>query len=94
MLGASQVAYYTTTSTLIQVLVPPRLRGRVSSLYVLTSLGVIPFGNLFAGLVAERFDPTVALAGGGFATLLVVAWVVVRFPELGRVEARAISATV
>jgi MFS family permease len=91
VLGASQVAYYTTTSTLIQVLVPARLRGRVSSLYVLTSLGVIPFGNLLAGFVAERFDPTVALAGGGFATLLVVAWVVVRFPEIRRVEAGTIS---
>jgi MFS family permease len=90
VLGAAQVAYYTTTSTLIQILVPPRLRGRVSSLYVLTSLGVIPFGNLLAGLVAERFDPTFALAGGGFATLLVVAWVAVRFPELRRVEARTI----
>jgi hypothetical protein len=62
----------------------------VSSLYVLTSLGVIPLGNLLAGFVAERFDPTVALAGGGFATLLVVAWVAVRFPELRRVEARTI----
>jgi len=93
VLGAAQVAYYTTTSTLIQVLVPPRLRGRVSSLYVLTSLGVIPFGNLLAGFVAERFDPTVALAGGGFATLLVVAWVVVRFPEIRRVEAVSSSPT-
>jgi len=93
VLGAAQVAYYTTTSTLIQVLVPPRLRGRVSSLYVLTSLGVIPFGNLLAGFVAERFDATVALAGGGFATLLVVAWVVVRFPEIRRVEAGSMSAT-
>jgi predicted MFS family arabinose efflux permease len=91
VLGAAQVAYYTTTSTLIQMLVPPRLRGRVSSLYVLTSLGVIPFGNLLAGFVAERFDPTVALAGGGLATLLVVALVVVRFPEIRRVEAGSIS---
>ena len=31
--------------------VSPRLRGRVLSLYVLTSLGVIPFGNLLAGAV-------------------------------------------
>jgi MFS family permease len=90
VLGAAQVAYYTTTSTLIQMLVPPRLRGRVSSLYVLASLGVIPFGNLLAGFVAERFDPTVALAGGGLATLVAVALVVVAFPELRRVEARSI----
>jgi MFS family permease len=91
VLGGSQVAYYTTTATLIQMLVPARLRGRVSSLYVLTSLGVMPFGNLLAGVVAQRFHPTMALAGGGFATLIVVAWVVIRFPELQRVEARSIG---
>ncbi len=90
VLGAAQVAYYATTNTLIQILVPARLRGRVMSLYILTSLGVIPFGNLLAGLVAQTFGPTVALAGGGLATLLVVAWVVARFPELRRVEARSI----
>jgi hypothetical protein len=93
VLGASQVAYYTTTSTLIQMLVPARLRGRVSSLYVLTSLGVIPFGNLLAGFVAERFNPTTALAGGGVATLVVVALVLFRFPEIRRVAAGAISPT-
>ena len=49
ILGGSQVAYYATTNTLIQVLVAPRLRGRVLSLYILTSIGVIPFGNLVAG---------------------------------------------
>jgi MFS-type transporter involved in bile tolerance (Atg22 family) len=92
VLGASQVAYYATTNTLIQVLVPARLRGRVMSLYMLTSLGVIPFGNLLAGLVAERFGPTVALAGGGVATIVVVGVVMVRAPEL--VRARAESAVV
>ncbi len=62
-LGASQVAYYATTNTLIQVLVSPRLRGRVLSLYILTSLGVIPFGNLVAGAIAERVR-ALARAGG------------------------------
>jgi hypothetical protein len=80
VLGASQVAYYTTTNTLIQVLVPARLRGRVMSLYILTSWGVIPFGNLLAGVVAERLGAPVALAGGGLVTLVVLAgvWLLVR----------------
>ncbi|MFL5679856.1 MAG: MFS transporter, partial [Chloroflexota bacterium] len=87
VLGAAQVAYYATTNTLIQMLVPARLRGRVVSLYILTSLGVIPIGNLLAGVVAEVFGPTVALAGGGIATLIVVAAVVVTFPGLREVRA-------
>lgn len=81
-LGGSQVAYYATTNTLIQILVSPRLRGRVLSLYILTSLGVIPFGNLVAGAVAERFGAPLALAGGGTATLIILAIVAVSFPGL------------
>ena len=81
-LGASQVAYYATTNTLIQVLVSPRLRGRVLSLYILTSLGVIPFGNLLAGAIAEEFGPPLALAGGGTVTLIILAIVAINFPVL------------
>jgi MFS family permease len=90
VLGAAQVAYYATTNTLIQVLVPARLRGRVMSLYILTSLGVIPIGNLLAGLVAQRFGATVALAGGGALTLLAVVGVVIAMPGLRTLRAEAI----
>ena len=85
-LGGSQVAYYATTNTLIQVLVSPRLRGRVLSLYVLTSLGVIPFGNLIAGAVAERFGAPLALAGGGTVTLVILVAVAIGFPSLRQVR--------
>ena len=71
VLGGCQVAYYATTNTLIQMLVPGRLRGRVLSLYILTSWGAIPLGNLLAGAVAERYGAPVALAGGGLITLAV-----------------------
>jgi MFS family permease len=92
VLGAAQVAYYATTNTLIQILVPARLRGRVMSLYILTSLGVIPFGNLLAGLVAQRFGPTMALAGGGLLTLVAVAAVAIAFPDLRRLRAETFIA--
>jgi MFS family permease len=94
-LGASQVAYYATTNTLIQVLVSPRLRGRVLSLYILTSLGVIPFGNLLAGAIAEEFGPPLALAGGGTVTLIILVIVAINFPELRGLRAeQARSGTV
>ena len=92
VLGAAQVAYYATTNTLIQILVPARLRGRVMSLYILTSLGVIPFGNLLAGLVAQQFGPTVALAGGGLLTLVAVGGVAIAFPALRRLRAETFIA--
>ncbi len=82
VLGAAQVAYYATTNTLLQILVPGRLRGRVLSLYILTSFGAIPIGNLAAGALAERFGAPLALAGGGVLTLLVLALIVASYPPL------------
>ncbi len=82
VLGAAQVAYYATTNTLLQILVPGRLRGRVLSLYILTSFGAIPIGNLAAGALAERFGAPLALAGGGVLTLLVLALIVAAYPPL------------
>jgi MFS family permease len=89
VLGACQVLYYATTNTLLQVLVPARLRGRVMSLYILTSWGLIPVGNLLAGTVAERSSPTLALMAGGVVTLVAVAAVALLVPELRRIDAGA-----
>jgi MFS family permease len=86
ILGASQVAYYSTTNTLIQVRVPARLRGRVHSLYVLTSIGLMPVGNLVAGFVAERTGVPPVLAVGGALTLVVAALAAILRPELRRLR--------
>jgi MFS family permease len=87
VLGACQVLYYATTNTLLQVLVPARLRGRVMSLYILTSWGLIPIGNLVSGAVAERSSPTLALVAGSIVTLVATFAVAVAIPELRRLGA-------
>ncbi len=87
VLGACQVVYYATSNTLLQVLVPGRLRGRVLSLYILTSWGLIPIGNIASGAVAEHMTATVALVIGCVITLLVTMVVAVLVPELRRLEA-------
>ncbi|MBA2373504.1 MAG: MFS transporter, partial [Chloroflexi bacterium] len=92
ILGGCQVAYYATTNTLIQILVPARLRGRVMSLYILTSWGAIPVGNLLAGIVAERFGAPVALAGGGVLTLVVLGAVVAAYPPLRALRVDPVAA--
>jgi MFS family permease len=86
VLGASQVAYYSTTNTLLQTRAPARLRGRVHSLYVLTSIGLIPVGNLVAGAVAERTGVPPVLAVGGALTLAVVLLAAALRPELRRLR--------
>ena len=92
VLGACQVLYYATTNTLLQVLIPPRLRGCVMSLYILTSWGLIPVGNLIAGTVAERSSPTLALLAGGVVTLVAVVGVALAVPGLRRIGAGASAA--
>ncbi|MEO7663579.1 MAG: MFS transporter, partial [Candidatus Limnocylindrales bacterium] len=82
VLGASQVAYYSTTNTLLQTRVPARLRGRVHSLYVLTSIGLLPLGNLAVGALSERYGVPVVLAAGGGLTLVAVVVAVMLRPEL------------
>ena len=84
VLGGSQVVYYATTNTLLQVLVPARLRGRVMSLYILTSWGLIPIGNVASGWVAERTSPTAALVGGSVITFVAAIVVAVAYPTLRR----------
>jgi MFS family permease len=87
ILGACQVLYYATSNTLLQVLVPGRLRGRVMSLYILTSWGLIPIGNVVSGAVAEHAGATVALVAGSAITLLAALLVATLVPELRRLEA-------
>jgi MFS family permease len=90
--GACQVAYYATTNTLIQVLVPARLRGRVLSLYVLTSIGLIPIANVVGGAIAESVGVPFVLAAGGLITVSIVALVVALEPRVAGLRAAALSA--
>jgi len=92
-LGMFQVSFYSTSNTLIQVLVPPRLRGRVLSLYLLTSIGLIPIGNLVAGAIAEQVGVEPVLATGGLITVAIAALVAFAKPEVGRLRAAHLSAS-
>ncbi|MEO5704471.1 MAG: MFS transporter [Candidatus Limnocylindrales bacterium] len=92
-IGAFQVNFYSTTNTLIQVLVPARLRGRVLSLYMLTSIGLIPIANLVGGALAEAIGVEIVLAGGGVIAVGIVVLTFLAEPRLGRLRAAHISAT-
>jgi MFS family permease len=90
-LGGCQVAYYTTTNTLIQLLVPSRLRGRVMSLYILTSTGFMPVGNLIVGPIADRVGVQATLAGCAVITILICCGVAVRSPGLRTIQASRVA---
>lgn len=90
-LGAAQVAYYTSTNTLVQLLSPARLRGRILSFYVLTSIGISPLGSLLAGAVAEEIGAPLTLAAGGALTLVALAVVLAWQPDLWHLRVAGMS---
>ena len=89
--GACQVAYYSTTNTLIQVLAPARLRGRILSLYTLTSIGLIPVANLVGGAIAQVVGVQPVLAAGGLLTVGFAALVAIGRPGVARLRAAHLS---
>ncbi|MCL4458778.1 MAG: MFS transporter [Chloroflexi bacterium] len=73
--GWSMMTYTAVTSTLLQTMVPDRLRGRVMSVYTFMFSGMTPLGNLQAGIVAEYWGAPFAILLGallcGLLNLLV-----------------------
>ncbi len=53
------------TNTLIQSMVPDRLRGRVMAVYAMMLTGMAPMGALFAGAVAHTLGSPLTVAIGG-----------------------------
>ena len=55
-MGASQATFMALTSTYVQSIAPDRLRGRISSLYLLHTGGIMAFANLGYGFTADTFS--------------------------------------
>jgi MFS family permease len=86
-LGFSMMLQMASSNTLIQSMVPDRLRGRVMSVYSMMFMGMAPFGALLAGVVAHRLGAPLTLTLGGLFCLMGSALFGVNMPEL-RNEAR------
>ncbi len=63
--GSTMMMQFTSTNTLIQAMVPDRLRGRVMSLYSMMFLGMTPIGSLLAGKIADRVGALITVANRG-----------------------------
>ena len=82
-LGAFNLTYTTQNQTLLQVLTPPDLRGRVMSIYLLNR-GLVPASALFAGALASAFGGPAALRVSAILVLCVVGAVVASAPNILR----------
>ena len=82
--GWGTVTFNASTNTLIQSIVPDRLRGRVLSLYVLMLLGLMPVAGLLMGALATAVGSAEAIAIGGVLYTLAVVAAFVLAPPLRR----------
>ncbi len=86
LIGFAMIVHTATTNTLLQTVAPDALRGRVMSVYTLAFMGLLPFGSLLAGAVAERFGPGMWLTGGGLLCSLFTFTALRTVPEVWRME--------
>ena len=63
-----------SSNTLIQVMVPDELRGRVMSVYSMMFMGLAPLGSLMGGALADRVGAPWAVALGGAVSVLGAVW--------------------
>jgi MFS family permease len=85
--GFSMMVQMAASNTLIQSMVPDRLRGRVMAVYSMMFMGMAPFGALLAGFLADRLTAPATVAAGGAACILGAAAFYARLPAL-RAEGR------
>jgi MFS family permease len=69
--GFFMMVQMSSSNTLIQSMVPDRLRGRVMAVYSMMFMGMAPLGSLLAGAVAHRIGAPLTVAAG--AGLCIVA---------------------
>lgn len=90
VLGALDNVSVVIRSTLVLVRTPDAMRGRVgavNSLFISTSNQL---GGFESGLAAQLVGPVLAVVGGGIGTLVVVALVAWRWPEMRRLRTLAV----
>ena len=80
------------SNTLIQAMVPDRLRGRVMSLYSMMFMGMAPLGSLLGGVAANWIGAPWTLAIGGIIGIAGAGWFYLQLPSLNAEANRLIAA--
>jgi len=85
VVGGAQIFYATVTNTMLQLIVPDELRGRVMSIYMLDH-GLSPAGALMAGISTHYIGAPTTVAIMGTLVIMLAAVVAWRMPQLRRAE--------
>ena len=76
VMGASQSGYMTLTHTMIQIMAPDEVRGRIGGIYSIHIGGTMAVVNLINGALADWISAPLLLVLGGFAfvVMMLVSW--------------------
>jgi MFS family permease len=85
LVGIFQMLFLASTNTILQMIVPDELRGRVMSLYMLDR-GFMPAGALFAGVTAHFIGAPWTVATMGAIVIVLVLFVAWRVPAIRSLE--------
>lgn len=80
-------------ASLVQLRTPDYMRGRVSAVNSIFISSSNEIGGFESGIAAAWLGPIIAVAGGGLATILVVAWASWAFPEIRRLDTLEVQET-
>jgi MFS family permease len=80
LIGGTNTAFMTVNNTLIQEMLPDRVRGRVMSLREV-AFGLGPAGSLISGAIAGVFGVPLALSVAGGLSVVVLLTIVLSFPQ-------------
>jgi hypothetical protein len=78
--GGSVMMLTAMTTSLVQLIVPDHLRGRIVSIYMVAFRGGMPLGSLSAGYAASLSSVPIVLAINGMLVALVAIFFLVRSP--------------
>ena len=85
--GFAMMVQMASSNTLIQAMVPDRLRGRAMAVYSMMFMGMAPIGAFLSGWSADRIGAQWTLAIGGVVAIMGAAFFARNLPKI-RVEAR------
>ncbi len=69
MAGLGMMVQMAASNIILQTVVEENKRGRVMSFYAMAFMGTVPFGSLFAGMMAARIGAPMTLTVGGIFCL-------------------------
>ena len=80
--GLGQIVVFSLANSIVQLIVPNEMRGRVMSIYMVSFRGGMPLGSLAAGALANIYSAPSVLAVNGVLLMLVAVVVLATYTKL------------